>query len=85
MISALRRAQVAGATVVLGDMSIQGNIKGLPTLSELMQLSRDNGARRVLIPTAIRRQALDLEEDLLELAAFYNDPKGAVERALGSL
>lgn len=84
VISALRRAQPAGATIVLGDMSIQGNIKGLPTLSELMQLSRDNGARRVLVPTANRRQALELDEDLLELAAFYNDPKGAVERALRS-
>lgn len=84
LISALRRAQVAGATVVLGGLSIQGNITGLPSLSELMQLSRDNGARRVLVPTANRRQALDLDEDLLELASFYNDPKGAVERALGS-
>lgn len=83
LISALRRAQVAGATVVLGDLSIQGNIKGLPSLSELMQLSRDNGARRVLVPTANRRQALDLDEDLLELASFYNDPKSTVERALG--
>ncbi len=83
-ITALRDAQVQGGTVVLGDMSIQGNIKGLPTLSELMQLSRDNGARRVLVPTANKRQALDLEEDLLELASFYNEPKGAVERAVGS-
>ena len=84
VISVLRQAQVQGATVVLGDMSIQGNIKSLPTLAELMQLSRDNGARRVLVPTANRRQALDLEEDLLELAVFYNEPRGAAERALVS-
>lgn len=83
-ITALRRTQVQGSLVVLGDLSIQGNIKGLPTLAELMQLSLDNGARRVLVPTANRKQALDLEEDLLELASFYNDPKGAVERALGT-
>lgn len=82
-ISALRQAQVQGSTVVLGDMSIQGNIKGLPALSELMQLSLDNGARRILIPTANRRQALELDEELLELTSFYNDPKGAVERAVG--
>lgn len=37
-----------------------------------------------LVPTANRRQALDLDEDLLELATFYNDPKGAVERSLSS-
>ena len=83
LISALRRAQVAGATIVLGDISIQGNIKGLPSLTELVQLSRDNGARRVFVPTANRRQALELDEDLLELASFYNDSKGVVERVLG--
>ena len=83
-ISALRDLHVQGGTIVLGDLSIQGNIKGLPTLTELMQLSLDNGARRVLVPTANKRQALDLEETLLELAVFYNDPKGAVERAAGS-
>lgn len=82
-ISALRQAQLQGATVILGDMSIQGNIKGLPSLTELMQLSLDNGARRVLVPTANRRQALELEESLLELASFYNDPRGALDRAIG--
>jgi ATP-dependent Lon protease len=84
IISALRQVQLQGGTLVLGDMSIQGNIKGLPTLSEMMQLGLDNGARSVLVPTANRRQALDLEEDLLELAIFYNEPKGALERAVGS-
>ncbi len=82
-ISALRGAQAHGASIVLGDMSIQGNIKGLPTLGELMQLSRDNGARRVLVPTANKRQALELDEELLELATFYNEPKSAVARVLG--
>jgi ATP-dependent Lon protease len=83
-ISALRKIQVQGATVILGDMSIQGNIKGLPSLTELMQLSRDNGARRVLVPTANKRQALDLAEDLLALAIFFSEPKGAVDRAIGA-
>jgi ATP-dependent Lon protease len=83
-VTALRDAQLQGATLVLGDMSIQGNIKGLPTLTEMMQLALDNGARRVLVPTSNRREALELDEQLLELADFYKDPKGAVERAVGS-
>ncbi len=83
-IGALRGAQAHGATIILGDMSIQGNIKGLPTLAELMQLARDNGARSVLVPTSNKRQALELEEELLELASFYNDPKGAVSRVFGN-
>jgi hypothetical protein len=37
-----------------------------------------------LVPTANKRQALDLEEELLALASFYNEPMGAVERAVGS-
>jgi ATP-dependent Lon protease len=83
-VTALRDTQLQGATLVLGDMSIQGNIKGLPTLTEMMQLALDNGARRVLVPTSNRREALELDEQLLELADFYKDPKGAVERAVGS-
>ena len=51
-VSVLRRIPAHGATIVLGDMSIQGNIKGLPSLAELMQLALDNGAKRVLVPTA---------------------------------
>jgi ATP-dependent Lon protease len=83
-VTAIRQAQLQGGTIVLGDMSIQGNIKGLPSLTELMQLALDNGARRVLVPTSNRREALELDEQLLELADFYKDPKGAVERAVGS-
>jgi len=61
-----------------------GQTNYLSTPNELTQLSRDSGARRVLIPTANRRQALELDEEFLELAQFYNDPKGAVDRALGT-
>jgi ATP-dependent Lon protease len=82
-ISALRQAQVRGGSIVLGDLSIQGNIKGVDSLSGLMQIALDNGARIVLVPTANKRNALDLEETLLELAEFYNDPKGAVAKAVG--
>ena len=81
-VSVLRRVPARGATIVLGDMSIQGNIKGLPSLAELMQLGLDNGAKRVLVPTANKRQAIELEGELLELADFYNDAKGAVEKAI---
>ena len=82
-ISAVRQAQVRGGSLVLGDLSIQGNIKGLPSLAEMMQIGLDNGARIVLVPTANKRQALELDESLLELAEFYNDPRGAVAKAVG--
>lgn len=83
IISALRNVQTRGAMLLVGDMSIQGNIKGLPSLTEMMQIGLDNGAHTVLVPTANKRQALELDEELLELAEFYNDPKGAVMKAAG--
>ena len=54
-VSAFRRAPVRGATVILGDISIQGNIKGLPTSLGTHAAARDNGAKSVLVPTANRR------------------------------
>ena len=83
-VSVVRRISMRGATMVLGDMSIQGNIKGLPSLAELMQLGLDNGARRILVPTVNKKLAFDLEGELLELARFYNDPRGALEKAIAA-
>ncbi len=82
-ISALRDVQIRGGLLVVGDLSIQGNIKGLPSLTEMMQIGLDNGAVTVLVPTANKRQALMLDEDLLQLAEFYGDPKSAVTKAVG--
>ncbi len=82
-ISALREAQTRGGMIVLGDLSIQGNIKGIDNLTGLMQVALDNGARVALVPTANKRQALELDESLLQLAEFYNDPKAAVAKAVG--
>ena len=42
--SALRRSSVQPALLVLGDMSVQGNIKPLPSLIEPLQVAMDNGA-----------------------------------------
>lgn len=83
LISALRDVQIRGGLLVVGDMSIQGNIKGLPSLTEMMQIGLDNGALTVLVPTANKRQALMLDEELLQLAEFYSDPKSAVTKAVG--
>ena len=49
--SALRKAPVSPALLVLGDMSIQGNIKPLRSLVEPLQVAMDNGAKRALIPS----------------------------------
>jgi ATP-dependent Lon protease len=58
--SALRKAPVAPALLLLGDMSVQGNIKPLRSLTEPLQVARDNGAKRALIPIENKRNFLDV-------------------------
>jgi ATP-dependent Lon protease len=75
--SALRKAPVSPALLVLGDMSVQGNIKPLRSLTEPLQVAKDNGAKRALIPIENKRNFLDVSADIIEHVdpVFYGDPK----------
>jgi ATP-dependent Lon protease len=83
--SALRHTPATAATLILGDMSIQGNIKEPRSLTEILQLALDNGVKRALLPIANKRQFLDVSSDILEHVdpVFYGDPKAAAFKALG--
>ncbi len=83
--SALRTAPVTAATLILGDMSIQGNIKEVRSLTEPLQLAKDNGVKRALIPIENKRQFLEVSGDIMEYVdpVFYGDPKTAAFKALG--
>jgi ATP-dependent Lon protease len=83
--SAIRRAPVSPALLVLGDMSVQGNIKPLRSLTEPLQVARDNGAKRALIPIENKRSFLDVSADIMEHVdpIFYGDPKTAAMKVLG--
>jgi ATP-dependent Lon protease len=83
--SALRRAPVSAATMVLGDMSIQGNIKPLRSLVEVLQIAKDNGGKRALIPVENKRHFLEVTADIVEHVdpAFYGEPRAAALKALG--
>ncbi|MBF0374722.1 MAG: protease Lon-related BREX system protein BrxL, partial [Alphaproteobacteria bacterium] len=83
--SAFRKAPVAAGLLVLGDMSIQGNIKPVHSLAEPLQMAMDNGARHALIPIENKRAFLDVSADVVETVdpIFYGDPKTAVAKALG--
>jgi ATP-dependent Lon protease len=83
--SALRKAPVAAALLVLGDMSVQGNIKPMRSLVESLQVARDNGAKRALIPIENKRNFLDVPGDVVEHVdpIFYGDPKTAAMKVLG--
>ena len=85
--SALKKAPVSPALLVLGDMSVQGNIKPLRSLTEPLQVAKDNGAKRALIPIENKRNFLDVSSDIMEHVdpVFYGDPKTAAMKVLGNL
>jgi ATP-dependent Lon protease len=85
IVSAVKRTPVQAALVVLGDLSIQGNVKSVRTLVEPCQLAMENGARRALIPIENRRQFLEVSGDVAERLdpIFYGEVSVAANKALG--
>jgi len=83
--SLLREKPVLAGLVVLGEMTIQGNILPLHSLVEALQVIKDNGARRALIPVSNRRQFLEVPPDIIEKVdpIFYSEPLAAALKALG--
>jgi len=83
--SALRKASPQAGLLVLGDMSIQGNIKPVRSLVEPLQVAMDNGAKRALIPIENKRGFFDVSAEVLENVdpIFYGEVKQAVFKALG--
>ncbi len=83
IVSAIRKLPVAPGMVIVGDLSIQGNIRGVRTLAEISQLAMENGARRILLPTENRRQFLDVTGDVADRLdpVFYSDPAVAIQKA----
>ena len=86
MMSALRSHPLAAGLVVLGDMSVQGNLKPVRSLVEPLQVAKDNGAKRALIPIENKRSFLEVEADIIEHVdpVFYGDPRTAALKALGA-
>jgi ATP-dependent Lon protease len=83
--SSLKRMSVQAGLVILGDLSIQGNIKPMRSLSEPLQVAMDNGARKALIPLENKRNFLEVSGDIVERVdpVFFSDPMTAAMKALG--
>ena len=83
--SAIKKRATLPALLILGDLSIQGNIKPARSLAEPLQIGMDNGARRALIPIENKRHFLDIPADIIERVdpIFYSDPMTAALKALG--
>jgi len=84
MISVIRNRQVQAGTVILGDLTIQGNIKGPASITEPLQLALEAGAIRVLVPVSNKAQFAGLPEDVIERldVVFYGDVDRAVLKTI---
>jgi ATP-dependent Lon protease len=84
MISAIRNRRVQAGTVILGDLTIQGNIKGPASITEPLQLALESGAIRALVPVSNKVQFGGLPEDMIERldVVFYGDIDRAVLKTL---
>lgn len=82
--SILRKASPLPALMVMGDLSIQGNIKTVRSLAEPLQVGMDNGARKVLVPIENKRQFFDVSAEVLENVdpIFYGDVRTALQKCL---
>jgi ATP-dependent Lon protease len=83
--SAIKKHSVLPGLLILGDLSIQGNIKSVRSLVEPLQVGMDNGARRALIPLENKRNFLEVSGDIVERVdpVFFSDPMTAAMKALG--
>jgi ATP-dependent Lon protease len=71
--------------VVLGSMSLGGNIVPVENLAESMQVAFDAGAKRILLPMASVRDIPTIPGELFAKfqTGFFSDPADAVFKALG--
>ena len=76
---------VQSQLVVLGSMSLGGNIIPVENLAESLQVAHDAGAKRVLLPMASVSDIPTIPGELFAKfqTGFYSDPSDAVFKALG--
>jgi ATP-dependent Lon protease len=81
----LRKSQPQAGLLVFDDMSVQGNIKAVCSLTEPLQVAMGNRAKRVLAAIENKRQFLEVNADVLEAVVpiFHSDVRQAAFNALG--
>ncbi|OYE05051.1 protease Lon-related BREX system protein BrxL [Nostoc sp. 'Peltigera membranacea cyanobiont' 232] len=84
IISAIQNRQIQAGTLILGDLTIQGNIKGPASIVESLQLAMESGALRALVPLSNKSQFAGLPEEVVEKLdiVFYGDVDRAVIKSV---
>lgn len=77
---------VESQLVVLGSMSLGGNVIPVENLAESLQVAFDAGAKRLLLPMASVRDIPTVPGELFAKfqTGFYADPTDAAFKALGA-
>ncbi|WP_231691232.1 S16 family serine protease [Aureliella helgolandensis] len=83
--SAVLGKPIQGQMVVLGSMSLGGNIIPVESLAESLQVAHDAGAKRDLLPMASVTDIPTIPGELFAKfpTSFYSDPRDAAFKALG--
>jgi ATP-dependent Lon protease len=84
LVSALLERAVDPTSVVVGEMSVKGLLQKVTDLPQRLELARDCGAKRVLMPSENKRDIGDVPDELLSSlqTAFYADPLSAAIKAM---
>jgi ATP-dependent Lon protease len=84
IMSALQNRRVQAGTVVMGDLTVQGNLKGVSSITEPLHVALENGAVRALVPISNKSQFGALPEETVEKldVIFYGDIDRAVLKAI---
>jgi ATP-dependent Lon protease len=84
LVSALLERPVDPATVVVGEMSVKGLLQRVQSLPERLELGREAGAKRILIPSENKRDLAEVPDEVLNKleTVFYTDPIHAAIRAM---
>ena len=83
--SGLLGKPVQSSLVILGDMSLGGNVIPAEDLAASLQVAFDSGAKRILIPMSSVKDIPSIPGELFAKfqTSFYSDPVDAVFKALG--
>lgn len=83
--SAIMLKPVQSQLVVLGNMSLGGNIVPVEDIAATLQMAFDSGGKRILLPMASVKDIPTIPGELFAKfqTSFYSDPVDAVFKALG--
>lgn len=83
--SAIMQKPVQSQLVILGNMSLGGNVVPVEDIAATLQMAFDSGAKRILLPMASVKDIPTIPGELFAKfqTSFYADPVDAVFKALG--